>query len=95
MAKPAVDQMLHDTSQGMDILSKKLCFDFVCLFSLVQAVTDFTMENVCLQIESAECVRVHCAIGMCVKKLRGAKDHRWTYWTGFPWGLSYQNVLSV
>ena len=72
IARLAVFQMLHDTSQGIDILSKKrICFDFsrVCFLPFVQALTDFATENVCLEIESAlrvcvlvqpECVSKNC-----------------------------------
>ena len=72
MARLAVFQMLHDTSQGMDILSKKrICFDFsrVCFLPFVQALTDFATENVGLEIESALPVRV-CALVQpeCVSK---------------------------
>ena len=82
MARLAVFQMLHDTSQGIDILSKKnLFWFFSCVLLAFRSSSDWFCHRKCLSrnwvCSACACVCASAA-GMCVKKVvRGVRVQRW------------------
>ena len=73
MARLAVFQMLHDTSQGIDILSKKnLFWFFSCVLLAFRSSSNWFCHRKCLS-RNWVCSACLCAsaAGMCVKKNRG------------------------
>ena len=79
----AVFQMLHDTSQGIDILSikKNLFWFFSCVLLAFRSSSDWFCHRKCLSrnwvCSACACVCAS-ATGMCVKKfVRGVRVQRW------------------